>query len=259
MSEQALSGSGTPESDWQSWAELRRWPALRLTPAPAVVVAVAPHPDDEVLGIGGLLALLSRAGSLVHLIAVTDGEASHPDSPTVPAADMAIRRIAESDGALETLGLGKASVERLHLPDGGVREAEARLAPITAAVIRSLARLSHHGPAWCLAPWCGDGHPDHQAVGLAAAAGASGTARLLSYPVWMWHWARPRDMRVPWASARRVPLPEDVRAAKLRAVEQFRTQIAPLSEHPADAPILAPEVLQRLTREAEVVFESGPS
>jgi len=257
MNAQPLAGAGTPEADWQHWSELGSWPPLRLTPPPAVVVAVAPHPDDEVLGIGGLLSLLARGGALVHLIAVTDGEASHPGSPTVTPSQMAHRRIAESAAALDTLGLGTATVERLGLPDGGVREIEARLAAVTAAVVGALAGLAHLGPAWCLAPWAGDGHPDHDAAGAAAADGASGTARLLSYPVWMWHWARPKDLRVPWANARRIVLPEEVHGAKLRAVEQFRSQIQPLSEDPADNPVLPPGVLARLTRGTEVVFESG--
>ncbi len=81
---------------------------------------------------------------------------------------------------------------------------------------------------------------------------------MLTYPMWMWHWASPRDLRVPWSLARRVVLPPDVQEAKKTAVECFRTQILPLSSHPADAAILPPPVLRRLTRDTEIVFDSGP-
>jgi hypothetical protein len=86
-----------------------------------------------------------------------------------------------------------------------------------------------------------------------------GTARLLSYPVWMWHWARPGDLRVPWSYARRVPLPPEIHQAKQAAVRTFETQIAPLSDDPADAAVLPPPVLARLTRSTEIVFETDPA
>jgi LmbE family N-acetylglucosaminyl deacetylase len=254
-----ISGLGTPEQQWQAWPELQRWPLLQITPPPALAVVVAPHPDDEVLGVGGTLSRLARSGTRVHVIAVTDGEASHPKSPTLSSRELATRRIAESADALHALRLGKASVERLGQPDGGVREMERRSAGITAAVIRALARHEHLGPAWCFAPWPGDGHPDHAAAGIAAIAGASGVARVLTYPVWMWHWATPRDPRVPWSQARRIELPAEIHDAKRAAVQCFRTQVAPLSHDPADAAILPPEVLSRLTRRAEVVFDGGPA
>ena len=148
-----------------------------------------------------------------------------------------------------------ASFERLGLPDGDVRRAESYGAETTAAVMRILAHTSGQGPAWCLAPWTGDGHPDHAAAGAAAINAAGATARVLAYPVWMWHWAEPGDPRVPWWQARRVLLPDDVRDAKRAAVAAFETQINPLSDDPADAAILPPHVLARLTRDVEYVFE----
>ncbi len=64
--------------------------------------------------------MLARAGSRIHVIAVTDGEASHPDSPTVTADALAARRAQETRQALAALGVEGAVVERLRLPDGGV-------------------------------------------------------------------------------------------------------------------------------------------
>jgi len=66
---------GTPEEAW--WLELRHLPAASLRAWPSVVV-VAAHPDDEVLGAGGTMALLAAGDARLRLIAVTDGEASHP-------------------------------------------------------------------------------------------------------------------------------------------------------------------------------------
>jgi LmbE family N-acetylglucosaminyl deacetylase len=252
-----LTGDGTPEAQWQAWPELSAWPVLTLGAPPATVVVVAPHPDDEILGAGGLLALLARAGSNITIVAVTDGEASHPKSTTISPKQLAIRRTEETRKALAALGAAEARVERLRLPDGRVTSAETQSGVITATIIRLLATNAHLGPAWCLAPWCGDGHPDHNAAGQAALGGAIGTARILTYPVWMWHWSRPGDPRVPWSYARRVPLPPDVHAAKLAAIGEFATQLTPLSDDPADAAVLPEPVLARLTRTTEVVFEMG--
>ena len=72
--------------------------------------------------------------------------------------------------------------------------------------------------------------------------------------MWTWHWAVPDDPRVPWSRARRVPLDAATRAAKQAATQAFRTQVAPLSDHPADAPVLPAFVLDRLLRDHETVL-----
>nr|MDT0666678.1 PIG-L family deacetylase [Micromonospora sp. DSM 115978] len=81
---------------------------------------MAPHPDDETLGVGGLMVLLRRAGVPVTVVAVTDGDASHPHSPTLRPADLVRLRDAERKAAFAELGLADVPVHRLGLPDGGV-------------------------------------------------------------------------------------------------------------------------------------------
>lgn len=246
----AIVGAGTPEAMWRAWDALDHFPVLDLDRPPARVVVVAPHPDDEVMGVGGLAALLARAGSRVSIVAVTDGGGSHPGSPTLTAQELAYRRAAERTEALHRLGLGSASVHRLGVVDGEVAGAEDAVAGAVAQVLGRGA-----GDAWCLATWPLDGHPDHEATGRAAARACLLTGvRLLYYPVWAWHWAVPDDERVPWLRARRVMLPADVLAAKAAAVDAFLTQVRPLSAHPADAAILPPSAVARLVRPAEVIL-----
>ena len=224
-----IEGAGTPEEMWRPFLVSLGLPELALDPAPERAVVVAPHPDDEVLGVGGLLALL--------------GEASHPGGSISPHA-LAVVRAAETIAALTALGL-RADVRGLHLPDGG-RETLER--PVVDAL-----RLAPG--TWLLGPWSGDGHPDHEAVGRGCADVAERDgARLLTYPVWAWHWACPADPRVPWDHAVGVTLPPAVRASKARAIAEFRTQIRPLGPDPADRPVLPPQVLERFTRPWEVLF-----
>jgi len=104
--DRVLAGTGTPESSWQNWARLGALPEVKpaeLVPPGARAVVVAPHPDDEVLGTGGLLAHLSALGRKVLIVAVTDGTASHPDSPAWPVERLAAVRPQETREALRNL------------------------------------------------------------------------------------------------------------------------------------------------------------
>ena len=243
----SIEGLGTLEASWRAWAGLAALDTFTLHPLPARAVVVAPHPDDEVLGVGGIMALLSAAGVQVIVVAVSDGEASHPHSPTITPIQLARTRRAEQHRALRRLGLDLAPVHRCGLPDGHLSDHEAGLAASLTGLLDE--------DSWCLATWARDGHPDHEAAGRSAATAAGHTgAQLLSYPVWTWHWAQPADPRVPWSTARRVPLPPTIVQAKRHAVDAFGSQLRPRSAHPGDQAILGPTALARLTREYEVIL-----
>jgi len=243
----AILGQGTAEARWQQWGRLGTLPRVLAADLGPDLLVVAPHPDDEVLGAGGLLAL---AGG--EVVAVTDGEASHPQSDAVDRADLVAARRAETAAALGLLGRGATAVHRLAHPDGAVEED--RLADELTALLSRPASVGARG--WtCVATWRGDGHPDHEAVGRAAARACGRTgARLVEYPVWMWHWAAPGDDRVPWDRAVGLPLPRVVRDRKRAATAAFVSQVQPLGPDPADAAILPPHVLDRFDRDQEVFF-----
>jgi LmbE family N-acetylglucosaminyl deacetylase len=232
----------TSEETWAAWLP-QPWPGWVPDPTWRRVVVCAAHPDDEVLGVGGTMALLAGAGVQLHLVAVTDGEASHPGNPVLGPAELAAARVAESARALAALGAG-ATTTRLGLPDSAVAAHEEELALALGAQLA--------GADAVLTTWTGDGHPDHEAVGRATLAAA---ARLgvpvLQYPVWTWHWAVPDDPRVPWHRAQAVPLPPSVRAAKQAAIACFTTQVHPLGPDPA---VLPPEFLAHADRDHEVLW-----
>ncbi len=207
----AIEQPGTDEADWRAWAGLGRLPRADLS-GWARVLVLAAHPDDEVLGVGGTMAQLAAAGTRLRLVSVTDGEASHPGHPD-PAA-LAARRAAETAGALAVLGAQGTEVIRLGFPDTGVAAREDDLA----AQVRDLAA----GCDAVLAPWDGDVHADHEAVGRAARRAGPLT---FWYPVWTWHWARPGDSRVPWERAVSVSLRPSVAARKRAAIRCFTSQL----------------------------------
>ena len=227
---------GTPEEAWEPWLELRHLPAASPQAWRSVVV-VAAHPDDEVLGAGGTMALLAAGGTRLRLIAVTDGEASHPG--TDPEA-IGRTRTAESADALAVLGVPDIEVIRLRFPDTGLAAREDELS----------VRLGElcAGFGVCLAPWEGDAHADHEAAGRAARRAG---LEVLSYPIWMWHWAKPADRRVPWPRACQVPLPLGVAARKRSAIGAFASQ---LTDREDAGPVLPPSIVAHFTREQEVLL-----
>lgn len=250
-----ISGQGTPEHRWRTWDGLPRLPdvtADELVPPGSRAVIVAPHPDDEVLACGGLLSLLGAAGRDVLVIGVTDGEASHPGSSKWTPRLLAQRRRQERETGLQILlSSGLSTTVALALPDGGVALHEARLQD-------DLKR--HLLPRdVVLTTWRLDGHPDHEATGRAAVAAARWRGvRCWEMPVWMWHWARPDDGRVPWRRMRRLALDGQARSRKSRAIAAHGTQLVP---SPADgtAPVLPDWALARLLRPFEVFIASEPS
>src|SRR5882757_7372990 len=129
--DRAIKGNGTPEATWRNSGRLSSLPEVDpaiLVPLGARAVIVSPHPDDEILGSGGLLAQLSDLGRKVLIIAVTDGTASHPDSPEWPTVRLAATRSQETRDALQRLRMKHVALERLHLPDGGGETFESELA-----------------------------------------------------------------------------------------------------------------------------------
>ena len=230
---------GTDEADWLSSPRLASIPPLVL-PKGRESLVVAPHPDDEVLGAGGLLQTLGRRAE-IEVWAVTDGERSDVG---VPAEDLRRIRTEESLTALSRLGLSAAPRMRLSLPDGSVADHEAELTD------RLAGRLSPDSV--CFAPWEGDGHPDHDACGRAARTAASTTgASLVRYLVWAWHWAAPESGEVPWSRCRRWRLSERHTRHKTSAIEAFASQIEAFGGSSC-RPVLPPTVVERFRRPFEV-------
>ncbi len=216
------------------------------------VVVVAAHPDDESLGAGGLLATLGHRGSRVQVdvVLLTAGELSHPESPTHTPDALAVRRRQEAAVAVRLL----APAARLHwagTADGAVAQHEPAL------VARLVELVGDGEDALIVAPWRHDGHPDHEAAGRVASAAARRTgAGLLEYPIWAWHWSRPAD--APWASMRRLSLDAGTTRTKAAAIAAHATQTRPLSDHPGDEVLLAPQLLEHFLGSEELFVAQAP-
>ncbi len=152
-------------------------------------LVLAPHPDDESLGCGGLIARAVAGGRQPLVVVLTDGAGSHPGSASHPAAVLRGVREAETLEAVAALGLGAGRVVFL-------READTR-APLGGEALGAVAGrlcglVERHGCTALLGPWAFDPHCDHVAAHRAAAlasarlAAAGRGVRFRSYPVWGW-------------------------------------------------------------------------
>ncbi|HEX3223661.1 MAG TPA: PIG-L family deacetylase [Nocardioides sp.] len=228
-------GPGTPAEVWRARLAPGTREPLSLDGVRRLVV-VGAHPDDESLGAGGLIASARAAGIPVHLVCATDGEGSHPDSPTHPPEALAARRVAEWEAAARELGVGATERHRLGLTDGGLRD---RVPALTTALVD----LVGDGRGTVLvATWSQDGHPDHAAVGRAAGIAARRTdAQLWEFPIWFWHWADPDDPRVP--PLRPLTCDEAAYESKWAAIAAHRSQVEALSSLAGDEVLLTPGLL----------------
>ncbi|MBI5089343.1 MAG: PIG-L family deacetylase [Actinobacteria bacterium] len=225
-----LQVDGPTEAEWRSY--LRALPTFEW-PAASRLVVVSPHPDDETLGAGGLIATALDRGLPVTVVAVTDGESSHP------GRDMGAQRRTELTDAMRALAPdGGVDVRRLGLPDGHIGD---RLADLVDALVD----LVEPGDL-VACPLHDDGHPDHEAV----AVGATEAARrrgswLRTFGVWAWHRHVPASSALPRGQL--LPLSPVVRRRKQLALAFYRSQLD------GDQPVLPPGMLLRLDREFEVL------
>ncbi len=244
-----IRGQGTPEAAWRLWDGLSRLARLDIAHMASTggrIVVVAPHPDDEVLGCGGALALLARAGRAIHVVGVTDGEASYAGSRRWPPELLGITRRSEREAGLARLGQTLASVS-LEIPDGQVAAFEDELATAVERTLRPGDTV--------LTTWRFDGHPDHEAAGRAASqAAAKVGCRCWEMPVWMWHWAEPGDARVPWERLHRLDLGATASHAKCQAIAAHASQLQPIRNE-GRQPVLPDWALARLLRPFETFFD----
>lgn len=209
------------------------------------IVVVAPHPDDEVLAAGGLMRWAAEQGREILIVAVTDGEASHPESSRVSRTDLRRRRALERDEALVRLGVPATDVVRLQIDDFAC----ARVVPEVARRLRALLRAEDTviGPAMT------DCHPDHVAVAEAVAVASSGNhnVELWEAPTWalVHETAEEPD--------RTLTLDAPAWEAKGHAMAAYRSQLESLGPDPGDGPVVHPHELAAMLRPVEVFREAA--
>lgn len=236
---------GTPVTDWAP--VLSGLPTIDLPPPHVPVIVLAAHPDDETLGAGALIAAASDQGNSITVIVASLGEASHPRSPTHTAVKLRQIRTSELTEAVGRLA-PEAGLRTLGLPDGA-------LSTCVPAIQRALQEALPAGPAWVIAPWEGDRHPDHAACSRATrrAIGDRPDVVLWEYPIWAFHWATLGARDLP--DLQRLDVSEAAARRRSAALACYRSQTQPLSEQDGDETIVQPGFAAHFDRSFDVLLD----
>lgn len=230
-------------------------------------LVLAPHPDDETLGCGGIILHKRAAGAEVTVAVVTDGAASHLDDPAhaTSRAKLVEMREAETHLAVADLGVAAEHLHFLGFPDGHLGEHHQALCA------RLHALIAQTQPDEIYVCALQDGHRDHIALARAlrtlADEGALKGIAHWEYPVWTWDFRSWRPggksnkagfVLGVWAMLRfwlRTPVYSvslhGLQAIKRQALERHRSQIGLLEEEP-DWPGLPESFLAHFFRSREL-------
>ncbi len=210
-------------------------------------IILAPHPDDEVIGCGALIAASARAGRAPVIVYVTDGSGSHPNSRMFPRPALIALRQQEARLASRVLGVASTRVHFL-----GVRDTAApQYGPeLTAAAQTIIETIRHYPNPVVFAPWINDPHGDHQSVSKKATLVCRILmARHLSYLVW--GWTLPEEQPIEGEIAGwRYPVGRE-RQRKSRALHAYRSQTSNLIDDDPAAFHLDGKTLKRMLSDDE--------
>ena len=213
------------------------------------LVVLAPHPDDESLACGTLLAN-AFAGVGAHVICLTDGSASHPGSLQWKPVRLAKKRQAELTQAISLLGGSAKDLSWIGMTDATLYQTD----PATAAA--DLVKLIEIiGARNVFAPASQDHHADHKAAAMIATE-----IRLLrpdwsyySYPVWS-RWGDP-DFDQTVARHDPIFLKAGSRQKQKRAaIFAHESQMGAVVMDDPDGFVLAPEFIEKFITEDEVYW-----
>ncbi|NIJ23068.1 PIG-L deacetylase family protein [Sphingomonas japonica] len=196
----------------------RAIPLARSRHARAFWCVLAPHPDDETIGTGALIAQTAKAGRLGAVVYLTDGSGSHPTENTgarralvqcrAREASLALRRLA-GPRALRPVFLGWCDGNPFAVGSGEFRATARQLSSV-------LRRLQIDAIA---IPAIDETHCDHVAAHrLARAALAIARRRIAPFAYRVWGGAMPRTMR-PALVTRPMPV-----ARRRHALQAHRSQ-----------------------------------
>lgn len=217
------------------------------------ILVLAPHPDDETLGCGGLIAEACARGRPVHVAVLTDGAGSHPRSTRFPPPRLAALRQSEARAAVQALGLAADCLQFLGCPDGAVPRDGSEFDALAGRLAAVASRL---GVGTICATWAHEPHPDHAAAAAIAAEVARRTgARHLAYPIWAWSLPASAELPASAACGVRLDIARHL-AAKQRAMAAHASQTA--GAIPDDPEPRLPDALLANFRQPFEVFLEPP-
>lgn len=182
------------------------------------ILIVAPHPDDEVIGCGGLIARLVGKGIAPQIIVMTGGEGSHRGCCNIPDNAITEARRTLTRNSLSILGVPEVNIHELDYPDGGI-SAENRTTEQLKLLIDRLC------PEIVFVPHWGEGWPDHVKTAEIVKGILPAGTKVYEYCVWMWYynvW-----QRLDWKNAVVQEMNPEEHDLKLQAINAYIKPLAP--------------------------------
>jgi LmbE family N-acetylglucosaminyl deacetylase len=217
-------------------------------------IVLAPHPDDESLACGGLIAEACRQGLQAKVVIVSNGAGSHPNSKAYPPERLKALRGEEARQAGAELGLKPEEILFLGLPDRFVPH-EGEEAERAIGVIADWAR--ELGAGSLFVTWRHDPHCDHEASYRLARAVQRhvGGIRLFEYVVW--GHTLPSSSEVdPVRGGFRIGIDREALEKKRRAIAAHRSQTTALIDDDPGGFLLNQIDLAHFDRPYEFFLES---
>lgn len=183
------------------------------------VLIVAPHPDDEVIGCGGLIARLVAKGRMPHVIVMTGGEGSHRGCCFTASEEISTTRRGLTRKALNVLGVTEDHIHELDFQDGGICE------DCNEEIERLKVLIDTLKPETVLVPHWGEGWPDHVNTAQIVKRMVAGKAEVWEYCVWMWYYNVWRGL--DWKNAAVLTMTQEEHRLKMEAMDAYIRPTAP--------------------------------
>ena len=182
------------------------------------VIIIAPHPDDEVFGCGGLIARLVADGHAPHVIELTGGGGSHRGCCSTSESEIISARRELTHKAMSALGLPEWHLHELNFTDGNIGEGNPEEKKQLVALILEIK------PDVILVPHHGDGWPDHLAARELGIELAGDDLEVYEYCVWMWYY---RQKNLDWQNGYVLKMSQAEHQKKLDAINIYHSALAP--------------------------------
>ncbi len=207
------------------------------------VVVLAPHPDDESLGCGGLIAMLADEHKKVFVIFITDGSFSHPNSKKYPVDKLAALRKAEAVAALKELSVDESNIFFMNKKDRALPNFDEIGFNKNSQELKQV--IDNCKPDLVLVPYEKDPHPDHRTTWqmLMNVRTSNTQFSILEYLIWLYNLGEEKDLPEQQAEWLFADISHYIKQ-KQKAIYKHVSQTTRLIDDDADGFMLTPDVLQ---------------
>ena len=199
------------------WLQIRSRRFHAIEVPLGTIAIVAPHPDDEVMGCGGLIQRLTKSGGDVHIIFMTGGEGSHRGCCNLEEEQLKSVRRKMAQQIDPLLGIEPSRLHFLDYPDGGIRMESSETERLTTL-------LCQLNPTSIFVPHWGEGWPDHVNTRAIIKEIVPQNVAVYEYCVWLWYY---NVWHLDWHNAYMLRMTKEEHQRKLEVIDDYVTPMAP--------------------------------